>query len=483
MIVAFYKVFQGREFFQASLASIYKHVDKIVIVSSSINWFGKTGNDCEQEAVEFMRKYDIDKKVILLKGAWNSQDEQQNYGWEYIRKNLCNTVDDLVMIIDSDEVWTKENLDKAFKVIEDNPDYRCYACHSIVHFKYANWRITNLDPAYLLTFVRASVEKFIGARGAALFKVGLWRNCEEFVFNHLNAVRLDKSTVFDKFKTSLEGDKVDGTNFEVWRAKWDDPLNSKELHVTKGCERNWQACRAMEDSEIPDIIKNSKYYNDCLSPLGDVKIDKPYKAKIKALLFDMDGVLYDTPRMHTKALNMALADMGKLGITDKEHLSYVGSSTHEKLEMLVKRGEVDKGEVEKICEKKKEIFEILFKHEEWKDQTLEYLQQFKMMGYNVYVISNNPKDYVEKVLTKLKSLHFVDGIVTRDDVKKGKPAPDVYRFAIGKFLLSEYECLAIEDSWEGIESASNAGLEVFKIDDSNRLRISALSDYLARRKK
>lgn len=92
-------------------------------------------------------------------------------------------------------------------------------------------------------------------------------------------------------------------------------------------------------------------------------------------------------------------------------------------------------------------------------RTLEFFSKRKKLG----LASTGSK---KEILLKLKKTGFdkyFSAIVSRDDVKKGKPYPDIYLAAVKKLNLKPKDCLAVEDTKSGVEAAKSAGLICFAI--------------------
>lgn len=186
---------------------------------------------------------------------------------------------------------------------------------------------------------------------------------------------------------------------------------------------------------------------------------------IKAIIFDMDGVLIDAKDWHYIALNKALAIFG-MEITRYEHLvTYDGLPTRTKLEML----SVEKGlprNLHQFINKMKQMHtmeEVSIKckpvfHHEYA------LSRLKNEGYRMAVCSNSIRNSLEVMMDKAKLTEYFDFMLSNQDVSKGKPDPEMYNTAIRKMELSPNECLILEDNDNGIKAALASGAHLLKID-------------------
>lgn len=197
--------------------------------------------------------------------------------------------------------------------------------------------------------------------------------------------------------------------------------------------------------------------------------------KIKAVLFDMDGVLIDAKDWHYEALNKALGLFG-YEINRYEHLSsYDGLPTKVKLERLT---------LEKGLPKYLHTFINEMKQKYTMDITYDYcrprfnheyaLSRLKSLGYKLGVCSNSIKKTIEVMMDMACLSKYLDIQLSNEDVSKSKPDPEIYIKAIKAFKLSPEECLIVEDNENGIKAAKASGAHVLvvkTVDDVNYMNI------------
>ena len=192
---------------------------------------------------------------------------------------------------------------------------------------------------------------------------------------------------------------------------------------------------------------------------------------IKAILFDMDGVLIDAKEWHYEALNRAL-DLFGMPISRVDHLTtFDGLPTRKKLEMLTLERNLPRALHEFLNEMKQHsTLEII--HTRCKPHfTHEYaLSKLRHHGYRMAVCSNSIRNTVETMMQKADLHKYLDLMVSNEDVTKGKPDPEMYNKAIQHFGLDPQECLIVEDNENGIRAAKASGahlLIVRTVDDTN----------------
>lgn len=197
--------------------------------------------------------------------------------------------------------------------------------------------------------------------------------------------------------------------------------------------------------------------------------------KIKAIIFDMDGVLIEAKDWHYEALNKALQLFG-MEISRYDHLvTYDGLPTKKKLEMLSMERGLPKGLHSFINHMKQQYtMEIVFAECKPKFYHEYALSKLKNEGYHMAVCSNSVRNTIEVMMQKASLDQYLDFYISNQDVKSGKPDPEMYITAIQKMGLKPCECMIIEDNENGIKAARASGAHVMIVDnvtDVNYLNI------------
>ncbi len=185
---------------------------------------------------------------------------------------------------------------------------------------------------------------------------------------------------------------------------------------------------------------------------------------IKAIIFDMDGVLIDAKEWHYEALNQALALFG-YEISRHEHLTtFDGLPTKKKLEILsVERG-LSSNLHDFINELKQQYTMGLISTRCKPQFAQEYaLSRLKHEGYKLAVASNSIRMTVETMM-KLSHLDkYLDHQLSNQDVTLPKPHPDMYLKAMEILGFTPEECLIVEDNENGIKAARASGAHVLVV--------------------
>lgn len=181
---------------------------------------------------------------------------------------------------------------------------------------------------------------------------------------------------------------------------------------------------------------------------------------MKAVVFDMDGVLIDSEPANLKIIYDFFKEHDKHAETDFL-LSLVGRSQHDTADIVLDAwGEnISFDEYCTLYQAYRDTHpidyqEILFPGVE---ETLAWL---KKAGYLVAVASSSKMRTIEKVLTQTKLLSYFDVCMSGEMFEKSKPDPEIYIRTAEKLGVDVKDCLAIEDSKAGLASACASGMKV-----------------------
>lgn len=201
--------------------------------------------------------------------------------------------------------------------------------------------------------------------------------------------------------------------------------------------------------------------------------------QIKLIIFDLDGVLVETKKLHYKALNAALSEINiKYCISMDEHLlKYDGLSTSKKLDILTNEKGLDKNlhkEISKIKQQKTLDFIDYFIF-----PSKENLFNELSKTYKIAIASNSIRSTIKKIIEKLGIAEYVDRYYSNEDVRYPKPHPEIYMKAMLDFGVSPKETLIIEDSPLGRKAASDSGAILMGVKDSNEVTINNIKNFLS----
>jgi beta-phosphoglucomutase len=188
--------------------------------------------------------------------------------------------------------------------------------------------------------------------------------------------------------------------------------------------------------------------------------------EIKAIIFDMDGVLIDAKEWHYESLNSALSLFGTQ-ISRYDHLvTFDGLPTKKKLEMLSIEGGFPRRLHNFVNDLKQQYtMEIVYSKCKPVFQHQYALSKLKAEGYRLAVGSNSVRKTIEIMMEKSGLSVYLDFFLSNQDVKNGKPDPEMYNKAIQILGLQPHECLIVEDNDNGLKAAIASGAHVLKVEN------------------
>jgi len=202
---------------------------------------------------------------------------------------------------------------------------------------------------------------------------------------------------------------------------------------------------------------------------------------IKAVLFDMDGVLIEAKDWHYDALNKALGLFG-MEISRYDHLvTYDGLPTKRKLDMLTMERGLAK-ELHPFVYEMKQLYTMQIVYTQCKPRFYhEYaLSKLKSQNYKIAVCSNAIRNSVEVMMKKAALYDYLDFYISNQDVKKGKPDPEMYNTAIKRLDLQPEECMIIEDNEKGLQAARASKAFVMEVDTVDDANYQNIMDHIRR---
>lgn len=179
----------------------------------------------------------------------------------------------------------------------------------------------------------------------------------------------------------------------------------------------------------------------------------------KVFIFDMDGVILNSEPMH-HMVELEVAKEYGIPLDLARLQSYIGMRTRDVWELLIKEEDLSlDAEDLLVLGLNKKINFIKQSELQPINGILELLDELKGLDYTIALASSSPKILIDTILKKFKVDSFFNCIVSGDEVKKGKPAPDIYLEVTKRLMVSPWDCLVLEDSKMGIESANMAGMK------------------------
>lgn len=200
---------------------------------------------------------------------------------------------------------------------------------------------------------------------------------------------------------------------------------------------------------------------------------------LKAVLFDMDGVIIDSEPLHARAAVNALQKFG-VSITTGFCYSFIGSTAKHMFEVIKEQWKLSVP-LEALTAANEEAKRALLATEGYPaiPGIRELMAALHSDGYRIAIASSSPAEEISETVQRLQLEDFLQATVSGLQVPRPKPAPDIFLAAAEALLVSPSECLVIEDSTNGLCAAKAAGMPrlAFRNPNSGDQDLS-LADYV-----
>lgn len=193
--------------------------------------------------------------------------------------------------------------------------------------------------------------------------------------------------------------------------------------------------------------------------LRNVYLRENFFMALKAVLFDMDGVIVDTEPLHRKAYFKTFAQLG-VDVSEELYSSFTGASTKRVCETLIARFHL-KETVEEITAIKRAHFKDYFYHDADFDLipgVRNLIEHYFTNGITLIVASSASMTTINMVFDKFQLEKYFKGKISGADLTESKPHPEIFQIAAKMAGENHENCMVIEDSTNGILAAHRAGI-------------------------
>ncbi|AGK96320.1 HAD family hydrolase [Clostridium pasteurianum] len=182
---------------------------------------------------------------------------------------------------------------------------------------------------------------------------------------------------------------------------------------------------------------------------------------LKAVIFDMDGVLIDSEPDHLRIHEKMLESLG-IEPSSIDHSKYVGVTTNYKWSDIKSKYDLSYSVQELVDINRNNYFKYITSE----DAIVEAISGVDKLVKNIHndrlklaVASSSPINVIETVAKCIGLEKYFDVLVSGDYVKRSKPNPDIFLYAAEKLEINPENCLVVEDSHNGSIAAKRAGMK------------------------
>jgi HAD superfamily hydrolase (TIGR01509 family) len=174
------------------------------------------------------------------------------------------------------------------------------------------------------------------------------------------------------------------------------------------------------------------------------------------ILWDNDGVLVDTEFWYFKATQRALSELG-VSLDEPNYLQRMvrGASSWE----LAEAAGIDPRQIKTKQQQRNDYYETYLANEDIEIEGVEQVLDTLFKTHRMAIVTTSTRTHFESIHNNRNLVQYMDFVLTREDYVSSKPDPEPYLLALNTLGASADECLVIEDSQRGLQSALAAGID------------------------
>jgi len=187
---------------------------------------------------------------------------------------------------------------------------------------------------------------------------------------------------------------------------------------------------------------------------------------LKAVLFDLDGVLIETEKETFEFYKKELAKQN-IFLKESDFQFKAGRKSVDFWQSVLTPQQREEVDTKKLVCLKRDLFnKYPDRYVKKVEGSEELLKKIKESGYKIGLSSQNEKRMIDTILDWMNIREYFDVVVSIDDIKELKPNPEIYLYAAIKLGVTPDEVVVIEDSLDGVNAAKNAKMSCIGVRHS-----------------
>ena len=186
------------------------------------------------------------------------------------------------------------------------------------------------------------------------------------------------------------------------------------------------------------------------------------ETQIQAIIFDLDGTLVDSEPNYYESDKKLFTEYG-IELTEEMKIKYIGIGSQAMMEDIKAKFNIAES-IEILLAKKNQYYVDIAKGNTMVfPEMLKFLEILKAKKFPMAVASGSSPEIIEMVISMTHIKKYFDVILSAEEVKRGKPAPDIFIETAKQLGIAPGNCLVLEDSQYGVEAAKSAGMYCISI--------------------
>lgn len=198
---------------------------------------------------------------------------------------------------------------------------------------------------------------------------------------------------------------------------------------------------------------------------------------IKAVLFDMDGLLVDSETLGIEVVIEVCKELG-FDITPDEQQGFIGVTDEKFYRDLFEKRNLS-FDIPSVLKRQFSTYEELLRTRlHFFDGATTVPQKIKDKNFKLALVSGSTRNQIEIILNKLNILNCFDVIISSEDIQKSKPDPEGYLLAATSLGVKPEECVVLEDARTGVLAGKSAGMKVIAVINKGVQDLSAADEIV-----
>ena len=177
---------------------------------------------------------------------------------------------------------------------------------------------------------------------------------------------------------------------------------------------------------------------------------------IKAAIFDMDGLMFDTESLFSEVQHKIAQKRGKK-FTNSTKYKMMGQKAIDAIAIMLNDLEIEENPEDVFQEQNKDYLELIRTKADPMPGLFHLLDLLDAKGIRKAVATSSLREWVDILFNRFDLYKRFELVITGDMVSKGKPDPEIYLKAVNLLKLKPEECVVIEDGLNGVKSGKAAG--------------------------
>ncbi len=200
--------------------------------------------------------------------------------------------------------------------------------------------------------------------------------------------------------------------------------------------------------------KAFRFFRTC----AETEEAKERNVMIKAVIFDMDGVIVDSEPIHIEAEKQTLLKYG-VKITTEELRTYTGTTAEFEFNDIIRKYKLNTTAKTLFDEKEVIMFKLLEERTEPTKGVIDLIKNLKQQGFKLGIATSGHRKLAQYYLNRLGIESFFDTVVCAEDITRSKPDPEIFLKAAERLGVEPAQCVVVEDAKLGVEAATRAGMK------------------------